>query len=57
MASDTDKLAAATLAAALLQPAQSSGEVGGLDRAQSLAARRAAALYKEILAAISEPAS
>ncbi len=55
MATETDKMVAATLAASLLQPAQGSGEVGGLDRAQLLAAKRAAALYQAILAAIQEP--
>ncbi len=52
MASEADKMAAATLAAALLQPAQGSGEVGGSDGAQAIAAKRAAHLYREILAAI-----
>jgi len=55
MASDTEKLAAATLAAAILQPAQGSGDVGGLEKAQAMMARRAAALYREILAAIADP--
>ena len=55
MASDTDKMAAATLAAALLRPPQGSGDVGGLEKAQVLAAHRAAMVYLEILAAIQNP--
>jgi hypothetical protein len=55
MATDADKMAAATLTAALLRPPQGSGEVGGLEYAQSVAAKRAALLYREILAAILEP--
>ena len=55
MATDADKMAAATLTAALLQPTQSTGDVGGMERAQGVAARRAAALYHEILSAILEP--
>lgn len=54
MATETDKMAAATLTVALLRPAQASGEVGGLERAQSAAAKRAVALYHEILALIQE---
>jgi hypothetical protein len=56
MATDTDKMVAATLAAALLQPTQSSGEVGGMVKAHSAAAKQAAAIYRDILAAIQEAA-
>ena len=55
MATEADKLAAATLAAALLRPAQGSGDVGGLEKAQSVAAKQAAILYRQILAAIQDP--
>ncbi len=55
MATEADKIAAATLTVALLRPAQASGEVGSLEKAQSMAAKRAATLYREILAAIQDP--
>jgi hypothetical protein len=57
MPTDGDKIAAATITAALLQPAQSGGDVGGMDRIHTAAAKRAAALYREILAAIQDPAA
>jgi hypothetical protein len=55
MVNEADKIAAATLAAAILRPPQGSGEEGELERAQSKAAKRAATLYHEILAAIVDP--
>jgi hypothetical protein len=55
MATEADKMAAATLTAALLRPPQGSGEVGDLIKAQSIAAVRAAVLYHEVLAAIVNP--
>lgn len=57
MPTDGDKMAAATITAALLQPAQSAGDAGGMERIHAAAAKRAAALYREILAAIQEPAT
>jgi hypothetical protein len=56
MSTDGDKIAAATITAALLQPAQSAGDAGGMDKIHMAAAKRAAALYREILAAIEDPA-
>jgi hypothetical protein len=54
MATDGDKVAAATIAAALLQPFESSGEVGDMGRVQARAIRRAVNLYQEILAALQD---
>jgi hypothetical protein len=55
MATDGDKMAAATIAAALLMPFESSGEVGDMGRIQTRAIKRAVILYQEILAALQEP--
>jgi hypothetical protein len=55
MATDGDKMAAATIAAALLQPFESSGEVGDTGRIQTRAIKRAVNLYQEILAALQDP--
>lgn len=52
MATDGDKTAAAIIAASLLQPFEGSGDVGGRERAQTGAVKRAVALYQEILAAL-----
>jgi len=54
MVTDGDKLAAATIAAALSQPFESSGEVGDWDKVQTRAIKRAVTLYQEILAALAE---
>ena len=48
MPTDGDRNAAATITAALLLPAQRAGDAGGMDRIQPAAAKRAAALYREI---------
>jgi hypothetical protein len=54
MATEAEKMAAGAMTAALLQPAQSSGEPGSMEKTQSIAARRAAIVYHEILAAIQD---
>jgi hypothetical protein len=52
MATEAEKMAAGAMTAALLEPAKSSGEAGSMEKTQSIAAKRAVILYREILAAI-----
>jgi hypothetical protein len=52
MITDGDKMAAATMAAAMLPRIESSGNLGETVQTQTRAVQRAAALYREILAAI-----
>jgi len=55
MATDGDKMAAATLAASLLQPFESSGNLGETAMVQTRAIQHAATVYREILAALVNP--
>ena len=55
MPTDGDKTAAAIIAASLLQPFEGAGDVGGRERAQTGAVKRAVSLYREILDALQEP--
>jgi hypothetical protein len=52
MITDGDKMAAATLAASMLQPIESSGNLGEMAKTQARAVQKAAELYREVLAAI-----
>jgi hypothetical protein len=52
MITDGDKVAAATIAASMLPRIESSGNLGETAQTQQRAVERAAALYRQILAAI-----
>jgi hypothetical protein len=52
MITEGDKMAAATIAASMLTRIESSGNLGETAQTQTRAVARAAALYREILAAI-----
>ena len=54
MATEAEKMAAGAMTAAPLQPAQSSGEAGNMEKTQSIVAKRAAILYREILTAVQD---
>ena len=56
MITDGDKVAAATMAASMLQRIESTGNLGETAQTQARAVQRAAALYREILAAIESEA-